>query len=322
MSDVTQPMQILSAQDIRPVLDWAGVIEALHRAHLGERPLGGGYFIGDARFGLFSRGVILPGQGAGFKLASLHPANGRADPPLPMEQAAFVVLDERTKAIAALLDGPEITRWKTAADSALAARTLSREDSEVLLVLGAGPVARALTGAYLHIRPALREVLLWNRTPAALESARAELAARGIAVRVVDDLDEAVARADIVTSATSTASPLIRGACVRPGTHVDLVGGYRPDMQEADSEVLRGARVFVDDRDNALASGDLQIPLREGVMSAAQIEGDLFDLCQPPAFRRQPQDRTVYKNAGGAHLDLIVARHVLTHPGLTAHESP
>ena len=305
-------MQILSAQDIRSVLDWEGVITALHQGHLGERPIGDGYFIGDAAFGLFSRGVILPGRGAGFKLASLHPANDQASPPLPMEQAAFVVLDNRTKAIAALLDGPEITRWKTAADSVLAARRLSREDSQVLLVLGAGPVARALTEAYLHIRPGLREVMLWNRSPARLEPMRTELAARGVAVRVVNDLDTAVARADIVTAATSATTPLIRGACVRPGTHVDLVGGYRPDMQEADSEVLRGARIFVDDRDNALASGDLQIPLREGVMSEAQIEGDLFDLCQMPVFHGAPSDRTVYKNAGGAHQDLIVALHVLS----------
>lgn len=311
MSAHAKPMQLISAQDIRSVLDWEGVITALQLGHLGERPVGGGYFIGDARFGLFSRGVILPGQGAGFKLASLHPANSQASPPLPMEQAALLVLDEHTKAIAALLDGPEITRWKTAADSALAARRLSREDSEVLLVLGNGPVARALTEAYLHIRPGLREILLWNRTPARLEPARAELAAQGITVRVVDDLDAAVARADIVTSATSATTPIIRGECLRPGTHIDLVGGYRPDMQEANKEVLRGARIFVDDRQNAAESGDIQIPLREQAICAEQIEGDLFDLCQMPVFRRAPEDRTVYKNAGGAHLDLIVGQHAL-----------
>ncbi len=311
MSTAANPMQIVSASQIHAALDWAGVIEAMRRGHLGQRPSGDGYFIGDAAFGLFSRGVILPGQGAGFKLASMHPANAQATPPLPMEHAAFVVLDERSKAPVALLDGPAITRWKTAADSALASHCLSRTDSEVLLVLGAGPVARALTDAHLQVRPGLREVLLWNRTPERLAATRADLAARGLAVRVVGDLDAAVAQADIISAATSSTTPLIRGACLRPGTHVDRVGGYRPDMQEADSEVLRGARVFVDDRDNALASGDLQIPLSEGVMSVAQIEGDLFDLCQRSAIRRQPQDRSVYKNAGGAHLDLIVARLVL-----------
>jgi ornithine cyclodeaminase len=318
-------MQILSAPQIQAVLTWEGVLRALHRGHLGPRPIGGSYFIGDAGFGLFSRGVILPGQGAGFKLASIHPANGEADPPLPSEHAAFIVLDERSKGIAALLDGAEITRWKTAADSALAARWLSREDSEVLLVLGAGPVARALTDAYLHIRPSIREVLLWNRTPSKVEAARAALEARGIRVRVVDDLDAAVARADIITSATSTSTPVIRGACVRPGTHVDLVGGYRPDMQEADVEVLRGARIFVDDRQNAAHAGDIQIPLQAGVIDAGQIEADLFDLCQSRSFQRSPEARTVYKNAGGAHIDLLVSLHAvdcLTRPVVTESERP
>jgi ornithine cyclodeaminase len=309
-------MQTISAQQIRSVLDWAGVLRAMHSGHQGARPLGGSYFIGDSSFGLFSRGVILPGLGAGFKLASIHPANSAASPPRPTEQAAFIVLDERTKAIAALLDGPEITCWKTAADSALAGRILSREDSAVLLVLGAGPVARALTHAYLHIRPSIREVLLWNRTPSRLHALCADLSERNIRARIVEDLDAALARADIVTAATSASTPLIRGALLRPGAHIDLVGGYRPDMQEADCEVLRDARIFVDDRQNAAQAGDILIPLQLQAIQQNQIEADLFDLCQLPAFRRSPDDRTVYKNAGGAHLDLMVSRYVVERLGL------
>lgn len=304
-------MQIISAQQIQSVLDWHGVLDALHRGHSGSRPSGDSYFIGDSNFGLFSRGVILPGKGAGVKIASIHPANGAADPPLPTEQAAFLVLDERNKGIVAMLDGPEITRWKTAADSALAARMLSREHSEVLLVLGAGPVARSLTDAYLHIRPSIREVWLWNRSPSRLEAARVALEARNIRVRIADDLDAAVARADIVAAATSASTPMIRGECVRPGTHVDLVGGYRPDMQEADCDVFRGARIFVDDRQSAAQAGDIRIPMQAGVIREGDIEGDLFDLCRMPAFHRAARDRTVYKNAGGAHLDLIVSQYVV-----------
>ncbi|WP_321964392.1 ornithine cyclodeaminase [Paraburkholderia sp. J7] len=304
-------MQTISAQQIQSVLDWCGILEALRQGHSGPRPIGDGYFIGDASFGLFSRGVILPGKGAGVKIASIHPANGAADPPLPTEQAAFLVLDERTKGLAAMLDGPEITRWKTAADSALAARWLSGEHSEVLLVLGAGPVARSLTDAYLHIRPSIREVLLWNRTRSKLEAARLALEARHLRVRIVEDLDAAVASADIIVAATSATTPMIRGKCVRPGTHVDLVGGYRPDMREADCDVFRGARIFVDDRQNAAESGDIQIPMRAGVIAEGDIEADLFDLCRMHAFRRSPGDRTVYKNAGGAHLDLIVSQYVV-----------
>ncbi|MEM5310405.1 ornithine cyclodeaminase [Paraburkholderia sp. JHI869] len=304
-------MQTISSQQIQSVLNWNGVLDALHQGHSGSRPMGDAYFIGDASFGLFSRGVILPGMGAGVKIASIHRANGAADPPLPTEQAAFLVLDERTKGLVAMLDGPEITRWKTAADSALAARMLSSEHSEVLLVLGAGPVARSLTDAYLHIRPSIREVLLWNRTQSKLVAARSALEARNIRVRIVEGLDAAVAKADIIAAATSASTPMIRGKFLRPGTHVDLVGGYRPDMQEADCDVFQGARIFVDDRKTAAQSGDIQIPMQAGVICEGDIEGDLFDLCRMQAFHRSDGDRTVYKNAGGAHLDLIISQYVV-----------
>ena len=305
-------MQILSAESINSLLDWDGVLDALHTAHLGPRPVGDSFFLGDADYGLLSRGVIFPGSGAGLKLASMYPANTSATPPLPVEDAAFLVIDENTKAIAAILDGPEISRWKTPADSALAAKKLSREDSRVLLVLGAGPIAKALVDVYLHIRPSIREVLLWNRTSSKLDKTFADLKARNINVQVVTDLDAAVKQADIITSATSSSTPLIRGEFVRPGTHVDLIGGYRPDMQEADSDVLAKARIFVDDRSTAACSGDIQIPLLAGVISQEQIEGDLFDLCQNSAFTRAADEITVYKNAGGAHFDLVVSQYAIS----------
>ncbi|PBQ09311.1 ornithine cyclodeaminase family protein [Pseudomonas syringae] len=304
-------MQVISAESINTLLDWEGVIRALHKAHLGPRPQGAGFFLGDAAFGLLSRGVLLPGSGAGIKIASMCPANGLAIPPRPMEDAAFIVIDEQTKAIAAILDGPAITRWKTPADSVLAARKLSREDSRVLLVLGGGPIAAALVDAYLHVRPSLKKVLLWNRTPEKLDATLAALTRRGLDVSIVDDLDQAVSKANIVASATSSSSPLIRGEYVRHGTHVDLLGGYRPDMQEADNTLMAKARIYVDDQANAASAGDICIPLACGAMAASQIEGDLFDLCQNARFQRSGEDITVYKNAGGAQFDLIVSQYVI-----------
>jgi ornithine cyclodeaminase/alanine dehydrogenase-like protein (mu-crystallin family) len=304
-------MQLISSQSIHAILDWEGVITALHEAHLGPRPQGDGFFLGDANFGVLSRGVILPGAGAGLKIASMCPANEKEAPPRPMEDAAFVVIDEKTKAIAAILDGPAITRWKTPADSVLAGRKLSREDSAVLLVLGAGPIATALVDAYLHIRPSIKQVLLWNRTPAKLDTTFAKLIARDIKVSIVENLDEAVSKADIIASATSSATPLIRGEFVRSGTHVDLLGGYRPDMQEADNALMAKARIYVDDRNNAASAGDICTPLSCGAIDASQIKGDLFDLCQDARFIRPAQEITVYKNAGGAQFDLVVSQFVI-----------
>ncbi|MDR0211448.1 MAG: ornithine cyclodeaminase [Pseudomonas putida] len=304
-------MRIICAEQINAVLDWTGVLEALHRVHLGPRPSIGDFFLGDSAYGLFSRGVILPGVGAGVKIASICPANLDATPARPAEQAAFVVIDAHTKAITAICDGPAVTAWKTAADSALAAQRLSRPDSEVLLVLGAGPVARSLTEAYLHIRPALRQVLLWNRTLAKLDRYAAHLRARGIEAIQVADLDEAVARADIIVCATASSAPLIKGRLVRPGTHVDLVGGFRPDMREADTDLVARARLYADDRPGALHSGDLLVPMQAGIIEPDCIEGDLFEICSATTSLRTPADITLYKNAGGAHLDLTVCQHAL-----------
>ncbi|ROR11451.1 ornithine cyclodeaminase family protein [Erwinia sp. JUb26] len=304
-------MQFISAKTIHDLLEWEGAINAIHSAHLGPRHSGDGFFLGDAAYGLLSRAVILPGRGAGLKMASICPANAQAQPPRAVEDAAFVAIDEETKAISAVLDGPAITRWKTAADSVTAARILSREDSATLLVLGAGPVATALVDAYLHIRPSIRNVLLWNRTAEKLTATLATLREKGIEAEIVQDLNAAVSRADIITAATSSASPLILGKYVQPGTHIDLLGGYRPDMQEADGEAVAKARIFVDDRTNAMMSGDLHIPLQQGMMTEGQIEADLYEICQNATFKRQKQDITLYKNAGGAHLDLMVSLLVI-----------
>ncbi|MGE8064594.1 ornithine cyclodeaminase family protein [Pseudomonas sp. NPDC089569] len=305
-------MRIITSSEINSVMGWDAVLEALYAAHLGPRPTGDSFFLGDANYGLLSRGVILPGFGAGLKIASMCAANSHAQPPRPVEDAAFVVIDESTKAIKAVLDGPAITRWKTAADSIVAARKLSRKDSSVLLVLGAGPVSKSLVDAYLHIRPTISKVLLWNRTPSKLNETCQELRGRGVKVEIVEDLSAAVSEADIISAATSSTIPLIEGRDVKPGTHVDLVGGYREDMQEADIDLISKSRIFVDDRSTSYVSGDIHIPLALGAISEAQIEGDLYDLCQDEGFSRAPGDITVYKNAGGAHFDLVISQFVIS----------
>jgi ornithine cyclodeaminase len=179
------------------------------------------------------------------------------------------------------------------------------------LELTAWPVARALTEAYLHIRPGIRQVMLWNRTSSKLESFAAQLQARGIATTLVADLNEAVGRADIVVSATATSVPLIKGQLVRPGTHVDLVGSSRPDMQKADTASVTRARLYLDDREGALNSGDLNIPLLAGLIREEAILGDLFESCQSSAVLRGPEDITLYENAGSAHLDLTIRQYVM-----------
>lgn len=286
-------------------------MDALIRGHRCPLPQIQDILLSDAPYSLFGRGVILPGFGAGMKVASIFPPNQDRPDPTPVEHAIFAVVDEDSKQIVAVLDGPELTRWKTAADSALGSRLLSREDSRALLVIGAGPIAAALAEAHLSVRPALQTVLLWNRTPERLNPLHAALVRRGYAVKVVSDLNGAVAAADIITSATGAERPLIQGRLVRPGTHVDLVGGFTPTMREADDELISKAHVFVDYRPTAVeGSGDICQPVATGVFRAADVLGDLFEMVRTAPVRKA-DDITLLKNAGGAHLDLMVAAALL-----------
>ncbi|SIT35598.1 Ornithine cyclodeaminase/mu-crystallin [Paraburkholderia ribeironis] len=296
---------MLSVQDIRSVMTWDLAIEALRDGHFGARPSAGGFLLQDGPFSLFSRGVILPGYGAGVKVASMFPPNALTEKPLPTEDAIFVIINEDTKSISCILDGPEVTRWKTAADSALASAILSASSSRTLLVIGAGPVALALAQAHVHVRPSIERIMLWNRTPQKLDGVARTLLQLGRKVDVVTDVDDAVSQADIISSATGSTSPIIKGRFLKSGAHVDLVGGYRPDMREADDDVIAQSDVFVDFTDTAVDAGDIAGAIATGSLTRSDIKGDLFGLVR--AAPKRSGKATVFKNAGGAHLDLLVA---------------
>jgi ornithine cyclodeaminase/alanine dehydrogenase-like protein (mu-crystallin family) len=201
-----------------------------------------------------------------------------------------------------------MTLRKTAADSALGATLLARQDAATLLVVGAGVLAPHEIAAHRAVRPSLTTVLVWNRTPA---RARAVAAATG--ATAVEDLDAAVATADVISCVTMSTEPLVRGALLRPGAHLDLIGSFTPTMREADDDALRRASVFVDTRVDLRRSGEIQHALASGALAPDGIRGDLFELCSGAVpGRRGAEEITVFKNVGGAHLDLMTARHLLS----------
>jgi ornithine cyclodeaminase/alanine dehydrogenase-like protein (mu-crystallin family) len=304
---------MLSVRDIRSVMTWEYAIEALREGHFGARPSTADLLLQNGPFSVFSRGVILPGYGGGVKVASIFPPNAQKEKPLPTEDAIFVVVNEETKAISCILDGPEITRWKTAADSALASAILSANDSRTLLVIGAGPIALALAQAHVHVRPSIERIMLWNRTPQKLDANAQTLLQSGRTVDVVTDVDAAVSQADIISAATGSTSPIIKGRFLKAGAHVDLVGGYRPDMREADDDVIARSDVFVDFTDTAIEAGDIAGAIASGSLTRSDIKGDLFELVR--AAPKRSGKATVFKNAGGAHLDLLVALAVARELG-------
>jgi ornithine cyclodeaminase len=257
--------------------------------------------------------LIMPAwQGAymGIKTVNIFPRNAARG--MPGLFSTYILYDAATGEPLAQIDGNEITSRRTAAASALAARHLAREDAGNLLVVGAGRVASLLPHAYRVVRP-IRAVTVWSRNHDAALALAAELRAGGFAACASDDLEAAVRQADIVSCATLATEPVIRGEWLRAGSHLDLIGGFTPQMREADDACFAGARVFVDTLEALQKSGDLLGPMSRGVFAADDIGGTLEALCRgEKAGRRERQERTVFKSVGTALEDLAAAILVMT----------
>lgn len=290
--------------EVEDRLDWGRMVEALADGHRGGPPRLGDLFLRRGEDTLLTRSAWIDGLGMAVKSVSVMPGNAAAG--LPTVQGALILFEDGSGRIEAVIDSAIVTKWKTAADSVLGAKLLARSGSGRLLIVGAGAVATALIEAYRAVFPGIA-VTLWNRS-----RARAERLAARAGVAVAEDLAAAVAAADIVATATMATEPLIRGAWLRPGQHVDLIGAFRGDMREADDECLRRGRLFVDSRETTIGHiGELAIPIAAGVIDPTDVAGDLADLVAGRAGRRGPEEITLFKNGGGAHLDLMTARVIL-----------
>lgn len=254
-------------------------------------------------------GAIADDAVMGVKIVTVVPGNaarGKAS-----VVGSYLLLSGLTGEPLALMDGPRLTLRRTAAASALAARHLARPDARRLVMVGAGALAPHLIEAHASVRP-IDEVLVWNHRPDKAEALAATLAGRSYAVRATTDLADAIGGADIVSAATLSAEPLVRGAWLRPGTHVDLVGAFTPTMRESDDEAVRRARVFVDTRAGALKeAGDIVRPLAAGVIAETDVIADLADLCRgTDPGRRSLEEITLFKSVGTALEDLVAAKLV------------
>jgi alanine dehydrogenase len=257
------------------------------------------------------------GDVTGVKLVHIAPGNELKG--LPSVQGLYVLFEGLTGTPLAVMDGATLTTRRTAAASALAASYLARPDARVLTMVGAGAMAPHLVRAHAAVRP-IAEVRLWNRTRSRAEAVAAELAADGLQAMVAEDLEAAVRNADIVSCATLSREPLVQGAWLRPGTHVDLVGGFTPEMRESDDEVMRRGEVFVDTFEGTMAeAGDIILAIEAGALSRGRIRAELHGLCTGLQPGRTDQETiTVFKSVGSALEDLVAAK--LVHAA-TAQES-
>ncbi|NBD30961.1 MAG: ornithine cyclodeaminase [Alphaproteobacteria bacterium] len=294
---------MISFEDGEAVLDWLGLTDALAAGH--DLPKGSvdDVFLYRDPDTLLNRSAWINGMGIAVKCATIFPGNPSAG--RPMVNGAVMLFADAGGQLEAILDFHLVTKWKTAGDSLLAARRLARPDSRRILIVGAGTVGRSLWQAYGAAFPDAG-FTVWNRSP----EGAARFAQECPGVDVAVDLQTAVEQADIITSATMSTEPLLRGEWLQPGQHVDLIGAYRPDMREADDVALQRARVFVDSYATTLGHiGELRIPLETGAIGRDHVLADYYDL---PVFARHSADEiTLFKNGGGAHLDLMTSRYIL-----------
>ena len=304
-------MRILSAADVEGALDWDGLVERLRRAFRrgAEVPVRHHHEIANPG-GPEGTLLLMPawqtGQHIGIKVATVFPDNDARG--LPSVMGAYLLLDAKSGAPIALIDGPMLTVKRTAAASALASSYLSRPDCERFLMIGTGSLAPYLIMAHASVRP-ICNVLIWGRSPDKAARLAKRLDRPDFRVAATDDLEAAARGAHVISCATLSKDPLVRGDWLQPGQHLDLVGAFRPDMRESDDTAIRRARVFVDTRDGALAeAGDIVQPIESGVLDPDDVAGDLFDLTRGERAGRRFYDQiTLFKSVGTALEDLAAA---------------
>jgi ornithine cyclodeaminase len=304
-------MRVYSAAQVHAALPWEPLAQALARAFArgASVPLRHAHAL-SAHDTL----LLMPAWDDRFAITKLVTVIPQARHTV---QATVLVLDRASGDPVAVLDGEALTLRRTAATSAMAARALARDDAADLLVVGAGRLAGWMARAHAALRPGLRRIGVWARRPEAATSLAAELAAEGLPVVPVADLPAAVSAADIVCCATTAAEPVVEGAWLRPGVHLDLVGAFKRSMREVDDDALRGARIVVDTYAGALAeAGDLVQPLERGVLPREAIVAELAELWRDEAStrrlgRRSASEVTVFKSVGTALEDLAAAALVV-----------
>lgn len=304
-------MRVLDAEAVHAALPYEKLIERLREAFRagGEVPQRQRYTIENpaaAPATLLVMPAWQPPRHLGIKVVSVYPDNSKRG--LPSVIGVFLLLDGATGMPRALVDGAALTLRRTACASALAADYLARKDAAHLLMVGAGALAPHLVRAHASVRH-YRHIAIWNRTRSRADALVEQLADLDAAVAVADDLEAAVRAADTISCATLSHEPLVRGQWVRPGAHVDLVGGFTPQMREADDALLERAAIYVDTRAGALAeAGDLIDPITRGVITPSAVRGELSDLARAGRFARERDEQiTVFKSVGYALEDLAAA---------------
>ena len=305
-------MRVVTAAEIDAALSFPALVDALAEAFRADVVTPPRHHHTVPRDGADATLLLMPawtgavlGGFLGVKIVSVFPDNGRKG--LPSVLGTYLLMDGETGRPVAALDGTRLTLWRTAAASALAARHLARREAARMAMVGAGALAPFLIRAHAGQRP-ITSVKLWNHNAERARQVAAELASQGLPVEATENLEEAVREADLVSCATLSTAPLVHGAWLDPGAHLDLVGAFNLAMREADDAALQRASVYIDTPAARTEGGDVALALASGAIAADHVKGDLFALCRSEAPGRERADEiTAFKSIGTAIEDLAAA---------------
>ena len=315
-------MRIISSEEIASALTVPALVEALregfrqsivtplrHHHSMATPENGENFMLLMPAWTDRSHGDSKTGSFAGVKLVTVYPENPSDD--RPTVQGQYLLIDATTGEFLAALDGTVLTLWRTAAASALAASYLAREDARHMVMVGAGAMAPYLVRAHMAVRP-IRSVSIWNRNMDKAEALAQSLRQDGIEANADDDLESSVSRADLISCATVSTEPIVHGAWLKDGAHVDLMGAFTPQHRETDDKVMARGRVYVDTMEGALKeAGDIVQAMSSGALRPEDIVADLFGLCRGITAGRVTKDEiTVFKSVGTALEDLVAAQYV------------
>ncbi|MBV9566587.1 MAG: ornithine cyclodeaminase family protein [Hyphomicrobiales bacterium] len=312
-------MRVISAKEIDAALNFPVLIEALRRAFGAKLEAPERHHHEVARANETATLLLMPAwtgveQRPSYlatKLATVFPGNAKRG--RPSVYATTILLDGETGEPLAAMDGTRLTLWRTAASSALAASYLARRDATRMLMVGAGALAPFLIRAHGAIRP-VREVTIWNHSAARAKEMADHIRRenghgdKAPLIEVASDLEAAARAADVITCATLSRTPLVKGEWLKEGAHLDLVGAFNLEMREADDAALRRARLFIDTEAALEEGGDVAVALRDGTIQASHVAGDLASLiCGSTKGRSSPREITAFKSIGAAIEDLAAA---------------
>lgn len=249
----------------------------------------------------------------GVKLVTISPKNETKH--LPTIQGLYLLFDIKTGVPLMQCDARLLTVKRTAAASALASQYLSKRDSENLLMIGTGYLAPHLIEAHTAVRP-IKKIKVWGRNFEKAKQVVNQFKDSDFEIIPIKKIQDEILTADIISAATMSTLPLIKGEWLQAGQHLDLVGSYLPSLREADDNAITRSSVYVDNLEGACKeTGDILIPIQNGTLKKEDIKGDLFEICKTKKIymRTDQNEITLFKSVGHALEDLATASYLFEH---------